>query len=137
MISNDQAKTSGGAYIVRAFAMDQKDFVLQSSLANQVDALLWYPSGKVYARFKQGNIQFLGRGNPVLTHLKSQTLNFYIPQNSRLRIKQSVHAESVKEVGIQARSVTQKAILTNPGGEDLFFESSQLQIFGDDGWVTP
>jgi hypothetical protein len=130
MISDSQAKTSGGAYIVRSFYVDQKEFSLQSSTANQVDALLWYPSGKVYARYKQGKTKFLGQGNPVNG---SQTVNFYFPEDLQLRLRQQINYEESKEL----RTLTHKAILTDPEGEDVFLESSQTQILQESQWVTP
>lgn len=130
MIGRGQTKTDGGAYIVRAFNMNKKEFILQSSAGNQVDALLWYPSGKVYARFKEGKVKYLGQGNPAHP---SQTVSFYFPEDLRLRLKQTIKVEESKEL----RTITQKAIMTDNQGEDVFFESSQTQILQENQWVTP
>jgi hypothetical protein len=138
IVSADQARTPGGAYIIRAFAMDKKEFFLESSNSNQVDALLWYPSGKVYARYKRGENKFLGQGHPIYNPPRETlALNFFLPEDIRLKIRQEIKKEASLDAQLQARSLTHKAILTGTDGKDIFFESTQTQILQGSEWVTP
>lgn len=130
MVTSEQAKTSGGAYIIRSFKIDQKDFILRSNPNNQNDALLWYPSGKVYVRSRQGITKYIGQGTIAR---EGDTASFYLPDNYKIKIKEDIRKENDPSV----RSLLYKAILTDPLGEDVFFESVQTQILQDNQWVTP
>lgn len=135
-VGSEVPRTQGGAYVLRAFSLDKKDFFLEAKNEGLVEALLWYPSGKVYARLKEGTTRYLGQGNPTSLSSNQQIVSFYLPTNIRVRVRENTKADRNADK-YKTRTVTYRAIITTPDGSDNFFESTQTQILQDKTWVTP
>lgn len=136
-IGSDTKRSEGGAYIIRSFVLDQTEYNLDSTEKQQIEAIYWYPSGKIKAYTSTGQSISIGQSKPIYHLAKSNRLLYYFPSDVSIKQRDEVINTGTSLEGLSYRNLRSKALIALPRGENIFLESTQTQILQNGDWTTP
>jgi len=130
-------RSEGKAFIVKSFVIDGVEYDLDPEQNQMVEAIYWYPSGRIRLKLKN-NPQHIDIGfSSPLNDQKGQVATFYFPSDFAVIQKNEVQDNGVGSDGTRFRNLVSKVMIRTPQQERIFMEAKRPQVYINNTWITP